>query len=107
MSNELSDPNQRIARLMGWTENRYNTFYWTNSETKQVIPKVDLPDYFSPDLPIGERLKMWEKLTEAQQDALIDAVIGNSFMRQASRKLLKLDQPTFAKTFLRVVEGKG
>jgi hypothetical protein len=117
MSAHDPDPNQRIARLMGWQRNEQFDWVtdklneaWTRGET--LLPSEKLPDYFSPDLPIGERLKMWEKLTEEQKVEFVSLFwraqsSPSIFDVEICVKLLGLDQPTFASTFLRVVEGKG
>lgn len=71
-------------------------------------------NYFSPDLPIGERLKMWEKLTREQQCAMtVEALkaIPTDGIGIYSSDMLRCFtfalSPEFPSTFLRVVEGKG
>jgi hypothetical protein len=77
-----------------------------------VIKPFSRPNYFSPHLPIGERLKMVARLSYTQKRDLVAAHLNVSPHEKLIGlsdcvTILELDQPTFASTFLRVVEGKG
>jgi hypothetical protein len=105
------DPNQRIARLMGWRVD--STFgevtLWRNPEGDYEDDGI--PNYFSPDLPIGERLKMWEKLTSHQRREFVKSLWREHspaiFDIELIQEAFAMPQDQFASTFLRVVEGKG
>jgi hypothetical protein len=115
MNDDIS-PNQRIARLMGWQNVRNDgegNYYpaddgpfWRNPfgyANRTVAP----PDYFSPDLPIRIRLEMLEKLTEEQIFEFVKACKkseGNWWSASDFAALMAIDQPTFASTWLRVIQ---
>jgi hypothetical protein len=123
MSDEPSDPNQRIARLMGVDTSKWGKDVYVCGKCGIVdanhsfthstyIARVRSIDYFSPDLPIGERLKMWEKLTEAQKARLIyihcvEHKHVSALSRVGISAITFALSPEFPSTFLRVVEGKG
>jgi hypothetical protein len=70
----MKEANAKIAESLGWELNPYNTkFYLRDYDYMHVS---EIPDYFSPSLPVATRLEMWEALNKLERLKLIELVLS-------------------------------